>query len=253
MAVLTGRPQLSTVDLYTSELVKTTALGTLMDSQTGKYFRYCLNGAAALVKGNLLQEAANDVQFDALAVQTAGVIGDQYLTLTNGTTTITPFMFDDGTVFSNTAGAAVTVGDEYTIKSITGTLTSGGTIKVWTDRPLRYAYATSATKVGLNKSPFGGVIQFPITTQTGMPVGGAIYEIPASTATVPVYGWIQTHGVFAGLSDNSTFAIGSGLVPSLAAAGAFGVNVAGTTHTPVGVARHAAETTKCIPIFLNID
>ena len=251
---MTGPTMLEGQDLYTSDTVQNHPIGMKAFGPNGTIFRYALNGTSALLKGNLLQEAANDVQWDAMAVAVAGVAGDLSLSLTNGSTTVVPYQFVDGMVYSNTAGAAVTVGDSYTIKGlITGTLTSGGTIKVPLDRPLRYAYATSATKVGMNKSPFGGVIQMPQTTQTGMPVGVAVYEIAASTASIPQYGWIQSHGMVAGLSDNSTFAIGSQLSPSLAAAGAFGVNVAGTTHGIVGWARHAAETTKCIPIFLQID
>lgn len=255
MASITGQANIGQLDLYTSSTVIPGGfqVGQLIYGANGKAFRYALNGAVALVKGNLLQNAVNDTQFDALAVGTAGAIGDSFLQLTNGTTTIVPFQFSGGSVYSNTAGAAVTVGDEYTVLDITGTLTSGGAIKVWTDRTLRYAYATATTKVGLAKSPWGGVIQFPVTTQTGIPVGVAIYEIPASTSTVPVYGFVQTHGVCAALSDNSTYAIGSMLSPSLAVAGAVGVNVAGTTHGTIGWAAHAAESTKANIMFLMID
>jgi hypothetical protein len=97
-------------------------------------------------------------------------------------------------------------------------------------------------------NPWNAVIQFPQTTQTGMPVGVAVYELPLNT-----YGWIQSHGVVTALSDSSTYAVGSGIVPSLAVAGAVGVNVAGTTHTSIGVSRQAAASTKGTSIFLNID
>ena len=255
MAFLTGVPTISEIDLYTSTTVNPGVfqVGALVGGANGKFFRFALNGASALIKGNLLQNAVNDTQFDALAVGTAGAIGDSFLQLTNGTTTVVPFQFQGGSVYCNTAGAGVAVGDEYTILDIQGTLTSGGALKVYTDRPLRYAYATTTTKVGIAKSVWGGVIQYPVTTQTGIPSGVAIYEIPASTATVGTYGFVQTHGVAATLSDNSTFAIGSMVSPSLAAAGAVGVNVAGTTHGTLGWAMHANETTKAIPVFLMLD
>ncbi len=256
MASISGIATIGAPDLYASSVTPGEGLqiGQLAwDGKSGKAFRYSLVGASALVKGNLIQEAANDVQFDALAVGTAGVVGDSFLQLTNGTTTVVPALFKGGSVFCNTAGAAVAVGDEYTITDISGTLTSGGALKVYTDRPLRYAYATATTKVGLHKSPWGGVIQYPVTTQTGIPVGVAIFELAATATTVYQYGWVQSHGICAALSDNSTYAIGSMLSPSLAVAGAVGVNVAGTTHGTIGWALHAAESTKCNPMFLMID
>ena len=88
----------------------------------------------------------------------------------------------------------------------------------------------------------------PQTTQTGMPVGVSIYPILLNQ-----YGWVQTHGPAAALSDNSTFAVGSMLSPSLAVAGAVGVNVAGTTHGTIGWARQAAASGKGIAVFLMID
>jgi hypothetical protein len=252
--ILSAPVMLQGQDLYTSDTVKNHPIGSLGFGPHGKLFRYALNGVSALVKGNLLQEAVNDAQFDALAVNVAGVIGDQFLTLTNGTTTIVPQLFQDGSIMCNTAGAAVAVGDEYTIVgNITGTLTTGGAIKVWTDRPLRYAYATATTKVGLHKSPWGGVIQAPASTQTGIAAGVAIFEVAASTATVWQYGWVQTHGLASVLSDGSTFAIGSDVGTPSGTAGCVTVFAAGTTHMRVGVAMHAAEATKCIPVFLQID
>ena len=241
-------------DLYASDTTKNHLLGTQAWGVGGRIYRYALVGTSALVKGNLLQEAVNDTQFNALAVQTAGVVGDTSLTLTNGTTTIVPQLFQDGSVFCYTAGAGVAIGDHYIINgNITGTLTTGGTIKVPTDRPLRYAYATTTTAVNLAKSPYGGVIQFPASTQTGIPAGVAIYELAASTATVWQYGWIQTHGECAVLSDGSTFAIGSDVGTPSGTAGCVTVFAAGSTHMRVGTARQAASSAHTISVFLQID
>lgn len=211
----------------------------------GKTFRYGLAGGSALVKGNLLQESAEDTSYENMAVGTAGVVGDQFLQITNGTATITSAQFEGGSIGVYTAGT-VAVGDEYTITAVTGTLTTGGALTVWLDRPLRYAYTTSA-KVVMKRSPWSGMVAFP-TTQTGFPVGVAIWELPLAT-----YGFVQTHGVATILSDGSTFAVGSMLSPSLSAVGAVGVNVAGTTHGTVGWAREAAASAKGIACFLMID
>lgn len=251
MALLTGTSTIGiqAVDLYQNG--GTTApsgygVGQLNPGVNGKSFRFGLVGAANLVAGNLLQNSADDTTYTNMAVGTAAVAGDAYIQVTNGTATITNEQFIGGTISVYTAGT-VAVGDEYTITGITGTLTTGGALQVYTDRPLRYAFTTSA-KVSMRRSPWSGIIQYPVTTQTGIPVGVAIYALTAAN-----YGWVQTHGVTAALSDNSTFAIGSMLSPSLAVAGAVGVNVAGTTHGTVGWAINAAASAKAIPTFLMID
>ena len=249
MATISGVGLLSPMDLYTSSASPGEGLSIgqiAWDGKTGKAFRYVLNGGAALVKGNLLQASAQNTTYDNMAVGTAGAVGDTYLQITNGTSTITAAQFVGGSISVYTAGT-VAVCDEYTIIGLAGTLTTGGALQVYIDRPLRYVYTTSA-KVNMKKSPWSEVIQFPVTTQTEMPVGVAQYELPLNT-----YGWVQSHGVCAALSDSSTFAVGSMLSPSLAVAGAVGVNVAGTTHGTVGWARQATASTKGISTFLMID
>lgn len=248
MASISGIGLLGGVNLYTSTATPGAGMtiGQLVwDGNTGKAFRYVLNGGVAQVVGNLLQESAQNTQFENMAVL-ATAAGSNYINVTNGTTTVVPSEFIGGSILIYTAGT-IAVGDEYTITGVQGVLTSGGAMQVYIDQPLRAAMTTSA-KVVMKKSAWSGVVQFPVTTQTGMPVGVSIYPI-----AIGEYGFVQTHGPAAGLSDNSTFAVGSMLSPSLAVAGAFGVNVAGTTHGTVGWAREAAASAKGISIFLMID
>ena len=248
MADITGLPLISDTDLYKSNAVASSAysVGDLVQGSKGRMYRYALAGAAALVKGNVLQESVENTLYENMVVGTAGVAGDKYLQITNGTSTITSAQFVGGTIGVYTAGT-VAVGDEYVITKITGTLTTGGALKVWLDRPLRYAYTTSAT-VNMKRSPWSGVIQFPVTTPTGMPVGVAIYEIPLEE-----YGFVQTHGECTVLSDNSTFAVGSAVGTPADAAGACGVYDAATTYASIGIARQAKASAKGIAVFLHID
>lgn len=215
------------------------------DGKAGKAFRYALVGGSSLVMGNLLQEAAQDTTYENMAVGTAGAVGDLSLQITNGTATITSAQFVGGSINTYTAGT-VAVGDEYTITAVTGTLTTGGALNVYLDRPLRYAYTTSA-KVNMKRSPWSGVIQAP-TTQTGIAVGVAQYVI-----TNAQYGWVQTHGICSVLSDGSTFAVGSDVGTPSGTAGCVTVFAAGTTHQRVGVARQAAASAHAITVFLQID
>lgn len=249
MAQLTGFVNVTAQDLYTSRPTPANdmMIGQIgVDARAGKYYRYALAGASALVAGNLLQEAVNDTTYANMTVGTAAAAGDRYIQVTNGTATITSEQFRGGTIHVYTAGT-VPVGDEYTITKITGTLTTGGALKVYVDRPLRYAFTTSA-KVNMKRSPWSGVIQFPATTQTGIPVGVAIYPIAAGE-----YGWVQTHGPCAVLSDGSTFAVGSDLSTPSGTAGAVTVGTAGTTHCHVGYAREVSASGKAICAFLKID
>lgn len=249
MSYNSGFASLTPSDLYTS--TATPGYGLLLgqmgiDGQSGKYYRYALAGGVTLVVGNLLQEAAEDTTYENMTVASAAAAGDTTLAITNGTATITSLAFYGGSLSIYTAGT-IGVGDEYTIVGITGTLTTGGALTVSLDRPLRAAVTTSA-KVNMKMSPWSGVIQAPATTQTGMAVGVAVYPI-----TNAQYGWVQTHGQAAVLSDGSTFAVGSDVGTPSGTAGCVTVFAAGTTHQRVGVVRQAAASTHGISMFLQID
>jgi hypothetical protein len=250
MAAITGLSNSSTLDLYNSTTVQAGPyeVGQLVFGTNGKAFRYALAGASALVVGNLLQESAQDTQFENMAVTATSVNtnGIQTLNITNGTTTVTDNAFRGGSVSVYTAGGEA-VGYEYTILGVNGTLTSGGALTVTVDHPIGTAWTTSL-KVNMKRSPWSGVIQAPATTQTGIAVGVAIYPTPAAA-----YGWIQTHGVCAVLSDGSTFAVGSGLGTPSGTAGCVTVFAAGTTHMLVGHSRQAAASAHAISALLQID
>lgn len=247
MAFITGNPILSDIDLYTSTATQAGpfSVGQKIFGANGKSFNYALVGVSALVMGNLLQNSVDDTSYTNMAVATAGVAGDTALAITNGTATITSQQFQGGSISVYTAGT-VAVGDEYTITGVTGTLTTGGALSVKLDRPLRSAFTTSA-KVTMVRSPYSGVIQFPASTQTGIPVGIAIFAAPASE-----YAFIQTGGVAACLSDGSSFAIGSNVGSVSGTAGCVTVYDAATTLACVGIAMKVAASAKAIPVMLQL-
>lgn len=247
MAYVTGIGLVSGIDLYTVDDTPNQQIGQIVwDGNAGKAFRYSLVGGSNLVMGNLLQESVRDTQFENMAIGTAGAAGDAYFQVTNGTTTIVPAEFRGGDISVYTAGT-IAIGDDYTIVDITGTLTSGGALKVYTDRGLRAAVTTSA-KVVMKKSPWSGVIQFPASTPTGMAVGVAL-----TAATTAKYTWVQTHGVASVLSDGQTFATGSNVGTPSATAGSITVFAAGTTHQLIGTAREVQVLGSAVQIFLTID
>jgi len=247
MANITGEITVTGQGLYTSSSIRTNNVGDLVHGTNGRKYRYALAGASALVAGNILQESVQDTTYENMVVGTAGAAGDKYIQVTNGTATITSAQFEGGTISVYTSGTSL-IGEEYVITKVTGTLTTGGALKVYLDRPLRAAITTSAT-VNMKRNPWSGVIQAPITTQTGMAVGVAIYPIAANE-----YGWVLTHGTCNVLSSNQTAAVGSDIgTPCLDAAGAATVYAAGTTHQRIGVIRQAKASGKGIVAFIQID
>ncbi|MBU6501166.1 MAG: hypothetical protein KGJ89_05365 [Patescibacteria group bacterium] len=248
MANITGPAFLSYTDLYANDTTIPSGLylGARSYGDGGKMFRYALAGGSDLVKGNLLQERAEDTQFEnmavlAQAIATAGVL--QTVPVTNGSTTVAAHDFDGGSLSVYTTPDG---GSEYKILGHT-TGGSGAALTLTIDRPLQTAWTTS-TKVNMKWNPWSKVIQAPATTQTGIPVGVAIYAIPTAT-----YGWVQTHGEAAVLSDGSTFAVGSEVGTPSGTAGCVTVYAAGTTHAKVGSVRQAAASGHWISIFLQID
>lgn len=248
MAFISGIPTIGEIDLYQTNATVPSGLsvGQIVVDPIGRYYRYGLVGASALVMGNLLQSSVEDTTYENMAVGVAGSVGDYFLSLTNGTATITAQQFAGGSITVYTAGT-VAIGDEYTILGVTGTLTTGGAITVQIDRPLRAAFTTSA-KVNMKRSPYSGMIQFPATTPTGIPVGGAIWA-----ATAAQYAFVQTHGIGAVLSDGSTFAVGSAVGTPSGTAGAITVYAAATTKTLVGDAQQAAAAAHAISINWRLD
>lgn len=239
-------PLLTSQDLYSSSSVARELVGERREGSKSRLYRYVLVGASDLVAGNLIQESVEDTTYENMVVGLAGVVGDQFITVVNGTATITSAAFQGGTITVYTSGTSL-IGEEYEIKKITGTLTTGGTIQVYLDRPLRAAIAVTAT-VNMKRSPWSGVIQQPASTQTGMTVGVAIYPIKAAQ-----YGWVLTHGEGNVLSDGSTFAVASEIGNKSSTAGAATVYAAGTTRQKVGVVRQAAASGKGITAFIQID
>lgn len=244
MANISGQAILSNIDLYASSTTPVSGyyIGQYVEGNDGKGFRYAKAGASALVVGNVLQSSAYDSQFTNMSVLEASA-GDTQVTVTNGTTTVAEGEFVGGSFSIYTAGT-IPVAQEYTILDHT-TGTSGASLTVTLDRPLRAAMTTSA-KVNMKRSPWSGVIQSPATTLTGSVAGVAIYAIPAGE-----YGWVQTKGVCAALSDGSSILVGSPIAVPSGTAGA--VILGATNLMQIGQAMQPAAAGKGIAVCLNIN
>jgi hypothetical protein len=228
---------------FSSSATQEHALGEYKESKDGRGFRYALAGAVALVAGNTLQTRVEEAEHDALVVVT-GAAGSTEITLTTEATT--------GALDANEYGNGLAIidttpGEGYSYGILSHPLVAAqtnGIIKLKPSDSIQVALST-ASRVTLIFDPHSKVIQFPVTTATGVCVGVAIYPI-----AIAEYGWIQTHGN-CGVLIAGTPAAGAQVTPVGATAGT--VSIMSSTLQLVGHMAETGRTGKICPVFLNID
>lgn len=234
-------PVLTSTQFYTSDGTNPYfKVGSLAVDNNGNRYRYVKVGGSALVTANCLQEPAEDTQFVSMAVPAAVALGSTSITVTNGTTTVTAGMFANGTL---TISTSTGIGQKFNIVSHT-TGGSGDAITYTIDRPLLIALTTSS-KVSVRVNPYNGVIQSPVTTQTGAAVGFAIYANALST-----YGFIQSGGNTAVLFDTGTNTANDQLsiAPSVAVAGSVRVAPSAVGTEVIGYSRQVVSVDQTVSI-----
>lgn len=188
----------------------------------GRRYKYVMNGAVLQVAGNCLQAPAQVVNHQG-RTPVAASIGDKTITMTPLTTAITANQYAGGYI---SVDATTGDGYAYQIKSHPAWTSGTMVVTLMDDDPVQVAIATTSL-VSLTPGPYGsggasnsnGVIQCPVTTGTNTPVGVSVYPIPASSTTVPQFGWIGVYGPFSTL-NTGTSAVNSGAIASSAVAGA---------------------------------
>ncbi len=237
-----------------------TSLATMVGQRfsTADYREFVLiqNGGTALLSGNLIQGPASiGANHTGLTVATAA-IGAKTVTVTLGGTAVTANQYAGGLLVIS---AGTGKGQTLKIASHPAQSSTSGTVALTLEDALSVATAVSDSKGSLTLNPYGstggtdfsthGCVISP-TTATGPTVGVTVYPIPASTATVASYGFIQTKGAVACLNDSNT-AIGLDVMPSSAVAGAVLTYVVATRNR-VGTATVAGETTKAQIINIQL-
>jgi len=189
---LTGFPHITGQDVYAASITPQTSLGVYMETDDGRGFRYVKNGAVATVAGKVYQGSTEDTTNLApsggLSIA-AAVKGATQIVLTSSITYATINGLAGGYVSVNVGTG---VGQLVRIAGNTAVTGAAGMI-ITLDDPLLVALDTSS-KITIRQSVFNGILVAP-ATMTNSIVGVAVNVIPASTATVPQYGWIQTHGI----------------------------------------------------------
>ncbi len=239
----------------TTDASLVTLVGSKFQSSDDREFSLVQNGGTALVSGVLVQSPASiGANHTGLTVATAA-IGATAITITAGGTLITANQYAGGYVVLS---AGTGIGQTLKIKSHPAA-TSSGTTLLQLEDALSVATSVSDTKASLTLPQYGsangttvatsGVVVNP-TTQTGRIIGATIYPIPASSATVPTYGFIQTGGPV-GVLNQGTTAISLDLMPSASVAGAVCTYVV-ATKSRVGTSTVAGEDGKTQLITLQI-
>ncbi len=233
-----------------------TMVGQRFSTADGREFVLVQNGASALVSGRLVQAPASiGANHTGLTCATAA-IGATQITVTLGGTAVTANQYAGGYAV---VSAGTGIGQTLRIASHPAQSSTSGTVVLTLEDPLSVATAVADSKVSLTLNPYGsqngtnvathGVIVSP-TTATGATIGATVYPIPASSTTVPTYGFIQTRGPVAVLNDSGT-AIGLDVMPSSSVAGAVVTYVAATRNR-VGTSTVAGENTKAQIITIQL-
>lgn len=171
-----------------------------------------LGPIAAAIGGKVIQVASG-----ATAVLKNRFQGG-YLTVTTGTGLGQTLKIASNTAASTTSAFSVVLEDPFT------TATSTDSTFTFTINPYGSKNGTAFTT--------DGVIISPATTLTGQVLGVSLYPIPATTATVLSYGFIQTKGNVACLGSTTT-ALGLDVAVPSGTAGAL-LTYAVATTTRVG-------------------
>lgn len=228
--------------LYDYSTTQQHVLGEKSVSPDGRTFRYVKVGATALVPGNVIQSpaiVANHVNLTPTAVV---AVGDTTVTVTLGNTLATANQYSGGylVVEKGTTGA----GQSLLIKSHPAALASGTLLLTLSD-PFQVATSGTVT-MSLVQNNYNGVIQTPITTLTGTPVGVAVGAIPAAN-----FGWICSRGITGVLADG-TITVGTvgAAVPSAAAGAA---KVMAATLFEVGAFCKTTIDTQITPCYVSLD
>lgn len=234
-------PILSTpLTAFDSSTTQAHQLGTKINDNFGREFRYVKVGASALVAGNCLQGPAQVTTHQTMT-PSAAALGDRSVSATLGATNaVTADQYAGGWLVVDTTPGN---GYAYVIQSHPAAAASAACVFTLAE-PLKVALTTSS-RVSLAANPYNGVIQAP-TTLTGTPVGVAIYPAAASE-----YCWIQTKGV-APVLIAGTPAVGAAVGLPGSAAGAAVVDGAATSGLiPIGTMCHVGVDTLNKPVLIN--
>ena len=236
-SIISGQPA------FEDEATAKHKIGQQAVTGDGRKYRYVLAGATALVVGNALQTTVEDVDHDNLTCRVTAA-GATALLMTTGASggALDANEYAEGYAIIDTTpglGYVYKISDHLAIAASTN-----GAINLYPEDAIQVAL-TASSRVTLVANPYKNVIQHPVTTASGVCVGGAIYPITAAQ-----YGWIQTGGPGAALIAG-TPAVGQPVTSVGATAGALTVHSAELNH--VADMLVTGRSAAVCPVFWRCD
>jgi len=189
---------------FVSSATQQHPLGTKGRTQDGRMFVYVRAGASDLVAGNVIQSAATSAGHLTLAVNTTSggtSPGSTSIAVTCVSAVSTGFYNEGYAIVATGSGQGSAYGIQVCPAVSTG---ATGVFTLYTEDAipsLTNMTISTSSKISLVPNPYQNVIQAPATTLTGMVAGVAQYVITATQ-----FGWIQTWGLAAVISNDTTAA-----------------------------------------------
>ena len=245
-----------------------TLVGSKWTSSDGREFVLVQNGAVALLPGKVVQGPAAQANSTGLSPATTGTtgydvsygpiaaaIGGKVIQIASGATAVLANRFAggyvnvvEGTGLGQTLKIASN-GAAATTSAFSVVLEDPFTIATSTDSRFTFTINPYGTYTGTAYTT-DGVIVAPATTLTGKILGVAVCPIPASTAAILSYGFIQTKGPIAVLGTDST-ALGLMVGLPTGVAGAVSIAAVATTNI-IGVCLIAQANQKYNMVDLTL-
>ena len=205
-----------------------------------RVFRYCENGALALVAGELVQTAAPVAHHLNCSVPVTAV-GSYQITVTPGATLGAKNAYQNGFLHVNNADGQ---GQTLRIKSHPAIVASTAFVVTLYDQLV--VALTASSKVTLTKNTYKDVVVTP-TTLTGKVVG-----VPLIAVTADYFAWLQTKGPCAVLGVG-TVVIGNDVSASATTTGAATPLATDSILSPIGQVLQVNATTDYSLIDLDLE
>ena len=222
--------------------VKQERFGVLDETVDGRKYRYALAGGVTLDPGKLTVAAASVANHLNRTIAATVSAGASKVSINLGATAATADQYADGQFVINDATGE---GISYLIA---GHAANAGSLalEVNLDEPIKVGLTVSVSEASLIANPWSGVVISP----------GAVAHRPTGVPNVSItnayYGWLQTGGDCAVLSDG-IITKGAGAIASDAVNGAVEIEVAATVTSRIGIAPEATVDTEYRLINLTID
>lgn len=180
-------------------------LGTFFDDENGRRFRYALNGAGALVAGDLVQAAT--LGGATTTLQTVAIIGAQTaignvkIPLASLTTDQAAGIFDEGwAAFEDTSLTATYLRKIKTQPALVHTTWVDAYLELYESLPIQLE---TTDFVAMMTNPYKSIIQAVNATLTGVGLGGVCGPVK-----IAYYCWVQTRGWFGCHTKDGVLTVG---------------------------------------------